>query len=551
MHAEIVDPGIASRAWVARGALISGAIALGTCALALPRILAEWALTPDSIEHVAIAYNWITGRGFVDPLVSNYYMPGVSPPVPALAMRPPVISVLLAIPLAMGGGVTQLAVAHVVWASLIGGAAFLVARPVMSLSAAIAFAIALAWSNAWIVTAQRLITETTAAGVLLLALFVVKDGLASTRRAVIMGAITTLAWLTRPNLALIFPLLVLAALFDRGSRRPLRARPLWAYVLSFAAMSGSLALLFTATTGLAPYARYGVALETTMPADAWRYQAEYGGPFAFLQQNAAAVWQAVGSNAVAYLRAVFVAPHYLHVGWIAGPAVVWALLSRGTRSFALRLAALAGPALAVSSCLNYPSYDPFRYPLPSVVCLWFVAAWALGEAAGRLARRVGGPGSPAVRAVAGAIPLLVVLALLGTRSAPVTATTSLRALESYRSAGTRRSFHSLDATARRFCRHLERDSLVASPHPWTFYLWCGNAGYRIPTDLTSPHWLERYLDEYAPGFLVSEGGAVLRVLERSPRLERIATHGENALFRVKDPPPRSRPWRAPPPLSSL
>ena len=58
-------------------------VAAGTLVLALPGVLTEVALTADALGYVATAHDWLEGKGFVDPIVYSYYLPGLRPPAPA------------------------------------------------------------------------------------------------------------------------------------------------------------------------------------------------------------------------------------------------------------------------------------------------------------------------------------------------------------------------------------------------------------------------------------------------------------------------------------
>ena len=149
--------------------------------------------------------------------------------------------------------------------------------------------------------------------------------------------------------------------------------------------------------------------------------------------------------------------------------------------------------------------------------------------------------------------------MFGSQSAPFLVDRALVAWESYRRIGTVRTGFVLAGhpdgewgdAARAFCPVIDRDSIVSAPDPWTLHLYCGNAAYRIPTDLSDLAWLDRYLDERRPAYLISDGGEAFAVFERSPRLERAAERGGHVLYRVVDADPGLRPWRAPPPLAAL
>ena len=77
-----------------RRTLVIGSVLVGlsVTALALPGALLVRALSPDAIEHVGIASNWVQGRGFVDPVTYSYFLDAPTP-FPGIAMRAPAISV--------------------------------------------------------------------------------------------------------------------------------------------------------------------------------------------------------------------------------------------------------------------------------------------------------------------------------------------------------------------------------------------------------------------------------------------------------------------------
>jgi hypothetical protein len=176
-------------------------VAAVAASIALPIALTWIRLPNDVVEYVAVARNWVEGRGFVDPILYSYYLGDTTPPVAAIVVRAPVISVLFAFVLWLGGGLAELSVAHVAWASCIGASTVLLGQRVMSLPAAAALGIVVAWSPAWELASTRLLTEATAIGVLLLLIALAPYGLRSARGALILSSLTLLGWLTRPNLA--------------------------------------------------------------------------------------------------------------------------------------------------------------------------------------------------------------------------------------------------------------------------------------------------------------------------------------------------------------
>jgi hypothetical protein len=127
----------------------------------------------------------------------------------------------------------------------------------------------------------------------------------------------------------------------------------------------------------------------------------------------------------------------------------------------------------------------------------------------------------------------------------VTARLALDALAAARQHGFRSGLE--PGFAAPLCARMDRDALVASPDPWQVYQACGNAGWTLPRDLDTPAVLARYLAEQAPGYLIAPQDDASRY-EASPRLARVAVERGHVLFALRDAPPGSRPWRAPPPL---
>ncbi|MBW2397394.1 MAG: hypothetical protein JRG95_24365, partial [Deltaproteobacteria bacterium] len=271
-------------------------VGLGALALALPTALAVVTLPNDAIGYIATARNWVMGRGFVDPVVYSYYLPGASPPIPAMAVRPPIVSILFALPLHLGAGLVGLGVLHALWSASIGASILLVGRRFMSLPAATAAAIGVAWSPNWWRSSTQLLTETTSVGALLLLLALTPRALRSPLGAVGLACATLIGWLVRPNLAGFAVVVVGAAIWSWGGRSALRSRPLWTYLLTFALLHQMTAMLFNAIHGFAPYAHYGVMAETLTMVDVRSYQAEYSGVLGHAIRNAGEIANTLVGN---------------------------------------------------------------------------------------------------------------------------------------------------------------------------------------------------------------------------------------------------------------
>ncbi|MCZ6464022.1 MAG: hypothetical protein O7A09_06750, partial [Proteobacteria bacterium] len=421
--------------------------------------------------------------------------------------------------------------------------------------AALGFSALVAWSFAWVLFAQQLLTEVTSVALLCGFLLAVRPALRSVPGAIGLGGLTLVAYLTRGNLMVLLPAVLLAVIVDRGPRAALRSVPLWAYAGSALVLERAVALAVSAVQGIPLYEHYGVMAEILSGPDAARFQTEYVGSTAFLKIHWREVLALLGDNALRTYRLVFVDSVYHHAGWFALPAVVWGLVRGGPSSLERRLLAFAVMGFTASGVLGYGGYDPLRYPLPAVVCVWLLAMGMLADAGEWLDRR---GGTEAPRRWAHWLPLGVA-GLLLLEGAPTTLSWTAQTWTSYREHGTirqglinsGRAEDEWSRVARRFCPKIDPNALAAAHDPWTLYVFCGNAGYWLPPELDTPEWVDRYLDERAPSFIVVDGSDEYTALVRSPRLREIAREGRYVLYELSGSPGRGAPWSAPPPLASL
>jgi hypothetical protein len=543
---------VASRPLSPTGAAVAFlVVASGSIVLALPRVLAGWPLWRDAVEYAATAWNLANGRGLVNPLVWTSYLAGLHPPVPALAVRPVVPSVLLAAPLALGASLMQLRVVHVVWAGLVGASGVWVARRAATGAAAVAFAVAVSWSYAWVLASQQLMSEATASGVVLLAMALHRGAQGSHARAVALAFAVYLGWLARPNLGVLAAAVPLAAALEVGWRRALRTRSLWTFASSFAALVGGTVVAYRALTGMVPYAQYGVMFEVVDFRALRQYHADYPGWRGLLMEHGPEVAATFANNASMLAQEFFVGGAYLHLGWLATPALVYSIWCRRSDphyAFAL----CAGLLLIASALFVTVGFSPLRYPLPGAVCLWFLACAAMGDLARAVRRRYAAraPRWPRLVArAAPALPLVTVLALAVADDWAGWWLTGPSQWRAYRRSLERPPRPLGEPALRALCQSVDRNAVVASPDPWAFYVACGTAGVKLPEDLEDPAWADRFLSEVPLGYVVLNDRSDLRVLHASPRLRRLASRGRNVLYEVKDPLPRSRPWAAPPRLA--
>lgn len=532
--------------------LCAAGVALGTVVLVLPFALYFWLLSPDSIGYIATAHNWVQGIGFVDPIVFTHYLAAARPPIPAFAVRPPLVSVLIAIPLALGADLTELIVTHVVWSGLIAGAAVLAASRSLSLPAATGFGIAVAWVPGFWLVAATPWTEVTAVGVMVLTLALLRNGVDSVRGALLLALVTLLGWMTRPNLGLLLAIVPLSVALTRGPTAALRSRPLWVYVGSFVLLHRAVVVAVTAVTGFAPYALYGLMAEILDVQQAFEYRREWVGPLPFLLSHLGEISVVLGENLQKAGKVLFQEGFYLWVGWLALPGLAFGLLRRSEEDeevLELRFAAVGAVLFTAVSLCVYGGFDGRRYLLPGVVYCWFTIAALAGWGAERLADRLApaGGGRPLAWTLRW-LPALAALAAVAT--IPDAKLSKVRFL--WTPLEHRADPHESHQQLLPLCELMDRDALVSSTHPWRVYASCGNAGLRVPNDLGAKEWLARYLDEQQPGYLlVKARRRWRRELERSPRLRYLEASGPWHLFEVVGAGPESRPWRAPPSLASL
>ncbi len=534
-----------ARRWAdAAAALI---LAAGVLVLALPHVLSAWQLTADSIEYLGIAHSLSSGAGFVDPVVYSTYLPPQYP-MPAAAIRPPLVPLLLAIPVGLGATIETTAVLHVLWASLVAIGVFLVARRWASLPSALAAAMGLCWAFGWIAMARLLLTEVTSVALVLALVAFAPRALGSVRGAATFAGLAFAAWLCRPNLALAVPALLTAALAGSTTwRRVIAAPPLWVCAGVFTLLVAGCSFGMQAATGLAPYAHHGLLLETVGAEDARLYQRHYVGAFSYLATHTQQVAHLLLWNLEQILRSFFLTPDYHYVGWLAVLAIARGLRARGAAAFERRFVAWFTLWLIPPAVLVPGSVDPMRLSLFLALGIWLLAADLFDAGIEWLAARLA---AARTRTWIGFAPLALVLVVFAcSPSARVQLGSAASAWRSYSIHGTQ-ARNPWWARVSKLCPLLERDALVASPEPWSVYLWCGNAGIWLPTDLDSPHSVQRYLDEQAPGYVVVEETSAPDQISRSPRLERIAAIDGLGVYRLLEAPPRSRPWRAPPPLAA-
>jgi hypothetical protein len=538
-------------------------IVLAAAAMVAPGALRGGSLTHDGYEHLAIAHSWLAGAGFVNPVQWHYYL-DLSPPLPATAVRAPVISLLAALPLAAGATIPTVIVSHAVWSALVVGALFLVASRFMRRRAAAAAALVVAAFPSWnLYLAVAPLTEVTATGCYLLVLVTAGGVLRSRRGALLCAAATLLAALTRPNLSALATAVGVAAVWEVGVRHALRERRIWIYVLAFAAAYLVVGFVVHAVTGVGLYAGYGVQTEMLSYADVWRYDREYEGFANFVQQRGGEIAARIRENAVQLSEALTLHSSFNLVGWLLPFAVLYGIARPRDGILFHRINAFSILGFSLILIVNYSAFEAARYPLWIAVPVCLTGAGLLDVLAQRLERRVRTKGVVArlrlrdrICAELGWLPLSV--------AALVSLTTVHLALEAvpdswqrYERARRGALFHEKDDNLLALCVHIDPDAVVASSNPWRVFYWCGNAGVRIPIDPVSDEVRDRFVEELRVAYIVIsstqrrpglDSARWLRSLESSDGFRLSAHSGSLALYEVSAASPGTRPWTAPPPL---
>lgn len=526
-------------------ALAALAVATAVAAFTLPRALTRWWLTPDVIEHLTIAHAWVSGAGFVDPVQWNFFLHR-DVPLPAFAVRAPAVSVLAAIPLALGGSLTAVTVLHALWSSAVAGGAVLVTRRFAGPAAALAAGLWLGLSPAWIRASAYVLTEVTAVAALLGVIATSRGVLRSVPAALCCSAATVLAWTARPNLIALALAVVVAAVVELGARRASRHRPLWAYALGVVLGTAAIGLAVELATGLRPYAGYGAARELFGADDGFRYQKEYVGAWRFVSQHGDEVWRRMVSFSRQLFSALCLGPRFHYAGWLLLPGLLHALVRRGPGALEQRVAAFAGAGLAGVTVAYFAAFDAWRYPMLPAACAILAGVPALEAAARWLGARR--PGA-AARALPAATLAAATLAVLAT-SLPGSAAHAATQWHAWRERGTRDgSSNPVVRALEALCPALGRASVVASVEPWNVTLRCGPASIRLPVDLDTPEWQDRFLDEKHVTHLLADGSPVTAWLATSSRLHPVAAAGPYVLYRVIRPSTPASAWLAPPPAA--
>jgi hypothetical protein len=523
-------------------------VTFGNLALTLPTVSKVVHLPHDVVGYVSTARNWIEGRGFVDPVLYSYYLDGASAPIPAIAVRPPIISILFSIPMKLGLGLVGIGILHAIWSVAIASSILLLARRFMSLPAATAAAIGVAGSHGWRSASNHLLTESTSVGALLLLFAIAPRCLRTRPGGVVLALVTLIAWLVRPNLGAFVAVVVAAAVIQWGFWGAFRSKPLWTYVLTFAFLQQACAFTLGAIFGYPPYAHYGVMAETLSMYDVLSYQAEYSGAMSFAAAHGSEITSNLLENIQDTFERFFLMPTFLYVGWVGLPGLAYVLIRRKKATFLSVLCGVGGVAFAAIAILTGWSFSGIRYPLLSAVCFWLCGMAACDWAMNWLGTRRSPPGSRFLPA----LPLTVLLCafFVATPSNQIRAIFT-QPLNFDRARPQLQSGGKWNAISRSLCQYIPDDAIVTSTSPWNLHYWCGNAGHLIPDDLTDLKWLHAYLDDIRPGYIIAKEEMYFSLFNDSPRLKLLEISGTVALYEVKHPGSDARRWDSPGPLKDL
>lgn len=506
--------------------------------------MARWWLTPDAIEYLAIANAWVHGAGFVDPVQWSYHV-DVGPPLPAGSVRPPLLSMLLAIPLALGVDLSGLLLLHAFWACAVVGATAFVASSFMGLGAAAAAGLLLAAAPGWVFVARSPLTEVTGLAALLAVVAAAPGVLRSVPRALLCALLVWLAWLTRPNLVALLLAVAVATAWEAGPREALRSRSWWALGLGVGLLVLLTQLAVAGATGSTLYSGYDPELLGVRAAGV--YGRESVGTWSFILAHAEeiadiAVERVGRVGAGLYLQK---ASQWQWAGWLGALGVPWALLRRRDGVVAHRLNAFCALGFTLLIVLNYAGFEP-RYLLVPALCGSLCGLAALDAGLERLRHALRGRGFARAATLLPALPAVAALGwvTIGPGGKATFNTWSLWDAES-------RAFLAHDYVAGPYgslCPYLERDALVVARYPWQVTAICGNAALRQPVNLMNPGVAEIFLADKQPAYFVAKRGVVSEWLAARSEVRPLASRGDLELFAVLEPGAGSRPWHAPLPV---
>jgi hypothetical protein len=531
----------------------------------------ELYLWNDAIEYVAIANAWAHGAGFVDPVKWTYYL-DTPAPFPAFALRSPLPAALMAIPLALGASLPLLRALGAALASLVIGGLVLLARRTMSLPAAVACGLMIGLSDPWLLISVMPMSDLIAIGAMLLVFATSVAASRSVGAGFRCSAVTLLGWATRPTIALLVVPIVLTVAWTEGVRSAARSRGLGVYLGTTLAGYLLIRQATTAITGFSPYAGYGFMSEMLTREAPLSYGTQYVGTSRFISTWLPQILDVALVRAQQLFAEIAVTPRFGHIGWLALPGVVYCLARRHPdpdQAALRRVVALSCLLFATLTILTYAAFDPNRYPLPAVVCGALCGfAWLddmLVAAASVVRARLSWASTRRhERLVVGALlslPLAFVVGGILQRGGlglwPVAARNWS---ELIRGATPLPETDLGQARIRAICRRIPPGVVVAAPDPWRVHAWCGNPAVMLPIDLYDDSRRQRsFLARERASYVLYDGSHLPRArpddptpvdgwLASSPDVQRVATQGAMALYKVREPSPDRVAWQQPPPL---
>lgn len=504
-----------------------------------------WPPWPDSKEYLLIANAWVHGSGFVDP-VQWFELPGAGVVVPAFAVRAPVVPALVALGFRLGASVPEIVQAHAIWSAAVVGLLVVAASRTMRLSTSVGAALWIGIWPAFLTLSNLPMTETTAVAAVVAVTATLRRASVSVGGAGLCGALTILAWMTRPNLAGMalagFVALALAA--PPGGR--LRSRTAWTYLATCVVGFVVIGTITEAWTGFAPYAGYarlGLMVEKLQVKIYSQKLPE--NMIALIAENPDGVLRAATGNARDLASGIFLSRAFGYVGWIGTAGVLWCLWGGRRASIERRFLALCALGFALGAVLTLGFWDATRYPLLSAVAAGLCGAALLDDIAGSAGERIAAPG---LRRIALGIPALALIVATIYLTPPFRYP-QRRLTWPYTAIPERMTvIPHASQSMRALCESIPPDVLVASPNPWLVSFWCGNPAIILPIGFDRPPLRARMIAEHDVGFIVEKrakpvrrraGGITLRVVAESPRF---------TLLRVDGIHPEGR-WNAPPPVA--
>jgi len=490
----------------------------------------------------------VNGAGFVDPVKWNYYVE-TPVPLPAFVVRPPLPSVLAAIPLLLGGDVATISGAHAALLGVFAAGVVLLARRMMSLTASVLCALVLTLSPAALSLSRVPLADIPALLVLLLVLGSARGVVASKSAAGLCAIATIAGWATRPNLGAVGLAVVVVAIAELGPRRTLGSTPLRTYVGALFGGLAAIHFLVRSATGHAPYAGYGFMYETRLAMEAASYSHEYVGMATFLAGNAHTVLAQMRNNLVGLFEVLFLQPTFLRVGWIALPGIFYCVARDGRGRFERRLSALAAIGFTLIVVVTWGTFDRLRYPLPIVLCGALCGAALLDDLVASLLQRVPARSRQLAAFAAAGIALAALLPrALDVASARLAKGAEIVSAQARKQSIRKRDEGTVDPAVVDFCASLPPDAVVASGDPWSVHFACGNPAILLPLGLKgAPATRARFLETEAPRFILADLGRQARWVHRAG-FRLVARNGDVSLYEVTDSRAKAPSWSAPPPL---